>query len=145
MNKVFLLLIWFFTIHGALAQTELTWADFADVDFEAQYNEEYDTHFLMPVFGQKIMSYNGKVVKMRGYFLDISGTGEVLLISANPMASCFFCGSAGPESIVEVVFKGEPSFKTDQVVEVTGLLELNGNNVDRVNYIIKNATGKLIN
>lgn len=127
------------------AQVKLTWTDFADVNFEPEYNEKYDVHFLMPKFGEKIKSYQGKEVKITGYFLDISGTGEVFLVSANPMASCFFCGAAGPESIVEVSFKEKPPFKTDQVVEVTGLLQLNRNDVDHCNYILNGATGKLVN
>ncbi|NKI32178.1 hypothetical protein [Croceivirga thetidis] len=145
MHKILFFLISIFSFQVALSQVELTWADFADVNFEAQYNQEYDTHFLMPTFGQKIMGYHGKEVSITGYFLDISGTGEVLLLSSNPMASCFFCGAAGPESIIEVVFNEIPPFITDQVVKVTGTLQLNGDNVDRCNYILKNATGKLIN
>ncbi|MBS9463948.1 homoserine dehydrogenase [Flagellimonas sp. 389] len=61
------------------------------------------------------------------------------------MASCFFCGAAGPETIIEVNFKEKPPFRTDQIVTVTGILELNRNNVDHCNYILKAATGQLIN
>lgn len=61
------------------------------------------------------------------------------------MASCFFCGGAGPETIIEVIFKKKPPFKTDQIVEITGILELNADDVDHCNYILKEATGKLIN
>jgi len=114
MNKAFFLLIFYLMVQGVSAQTEVTWEDFGDVNFEPEYNEKYDVHFLMPQFGEKIKSFNGKEVKVRGYFLDISGTGEVFLISSNPMASCFFCGGSGPESIVEVTFKDPPPFKTIQ-------------------------------
>lgn len=145
MYRPLILLVFFLAAHSTLAQVKLSWADFADVTFEPKYNEKYDTHFLMPTFGEKIKAYHDKKISLTGYFLDISGTGEVLLISANPMASCFFCGAAGPESIVEVVFTENPQFFTDQVVTITGTLELNDDDVDRVNYIIKNASGKLIN
>ncbi|AKA36257.1 hypothetical protein [Flagellimonas lutaonensis] len=127
------------------AQSRLTWEDFADVNFEPVYNKKYDVHFLMPKFGEKIQSYRGKKISITGYFLDISGTGEVFLVSQNPMASCFFCGAAGPETIIEVDFKEKPPFRTDQVVTVTGVLELNRNDVDHCNYILKEATGQLVN
>ena len=127
------------------AQEELTWADFADVTFEPEYNEEYDVHFLMPKFGEKIKAYNGKQISIRGYFLDISGSGEIFLVSQNPMASCFFCGAAGPETIVEVNFKETPPFKTDQIVEVMGTLQINRNDVSHCNYILHEASGVLIN
>ena len=127
------------------AQEKLTWEDFADVNFEPVYNKKFDVYFLMPKFGEKIQSYRGKHISITGYFLDISGSGEVLLVSQNPMASCFFCGAAGPETIVEVSFKETPPFRTDQIVKVTGILELNRNNVNHCNYILKEAAGQLVN
>ncbi len=147
MYKPFLLFLFpvFLMVQSVSAQLEVTWEDFSDVNFEPMYNEKYDVHFLMPKFGERIKTYQGKKVQITGYFLDISGTGEVFLVSANPMASCFFCGAAGPESIVEVNFKERPPFRTDQVVQVTGVLELNGDNVDHCNYILKEASGKLVN
>ena len=128
-----------------IAQDQLDWDDFADVNFEPVYNEKYDVYFLMPKFGEKIQSYRGKQVSITGYFLDISGSGEVFLVSKNPMASCFFCGAAGPETVIEVSFEERPPFRTDQVVTITGVLELNRNNVNHCNYILKEASGKLVN
>lgn len=145
MYKWFLAGIMLLVVQNTIAQSKLTWDDLADVDFVPEYNQKYDVHFLMPTFGDKIKAYNGKKIEITGYFLDISGTGEVFLVSANPMASCFFCGGSGPESIVEVAFEDIPPFKTDQVVTVTGILELNRDNVDHCNYILKNASGELVN
>ena len=146
MHRLFLIIL-LVTFAGlsAIAQEQLTWADFADVDFEPEYNEKYDVNFLMPTFGEKIKLFKGEKVSIKGYFLDISGSGEVFLVSQNPMASCFFCGAAGPETIIEVSFEEEPPFKTDQIVTVTGILELNRNDVDHCNYILKMATGQLVN
>lgn len=144
-NYLFFPLILILMGHGLSAQVQLTWTDFADVNFNPVYNEKYDVNFLMPTFGKRILSFRGQEVRITGYFLDISGSGEVFLVSANPMASCFFCGAAGPETIVEVDFKEKPPFKTDQIVVVTGVLELNANNVDRCNYILNEATGRLLN
>ena len=61
------------------------------------------------------------------------------------MAACFFCGGAGPETIIEVYFKDTPPFKTDQGIEITGVLELNADDVAHCNYIIRNAKSKKIN
>ena len=131
--------------HFVTAQQELTWDDFADVNFEPVFNEKYGVSFLMPKFGEKIQAHRGKKISITGYFLDISGSGEIFLVSQNPMASCFFCGAAGPETIVEVHFKEDPPFKTDQIVTVSGVLQLNGNDVSHCNYILEGATGQLVN
>ena len=146
MYRTFLIVLFVvFVSSFTIAQERLTWADFADVTFEPEYNEKYGVNFLMPTFGEKIKSYKGKQVSIKGYFLDISGSGDIFLVSQNPLASCFFCGAAGPETIIEVSFKERPTFKTDQIVTVTGVLELNRNNVDHCNYILNGATGKLVN
>ena len=146
MLKRFLFFLAVLSINAyATAQEQLTWKDFADVDFVAEFNEKYAVNFLMPTFGEKIKAFRGKQVSIKGYFLDISGSGEIFLISQNPMASCFFCGAAGPETIIEVNFKERPPFKTDQIVVVTGVLQLNVDDVDHCNYIISEATGKLLN
>ena len=128
----------------AFAQEQLTWKDFADVNFEPVYNEIYDVHFLMPTFGENIQSYRGKKVSIKGFFLDISGGGDIYLVSSKPMAACFFCGGAGPETIVEVIFKEKPPFKTDQVILVSGVLELNATDVNHCNYILKDAVGQIL-
>ncbi|MDC6366510.1 MULTISPECIES: hypothetical protein [Flavobacteriaceae] len=144
-NYLGLIIMSIFIGHTVSAQIELSWEDFEDVDFASVYNEKYDVNFLMPTFGKRIRSFRGQHVKIKGYFLDISGSGDIFLVSANPMASCFFCGAAGPETIIEVNFKEKPSFRTDQIVVVQGVLELNANDVDHCNYILKEATGQLIN
>ncbi len=144
MYKRFLLLFLFLVVQGVVAQSELTWQDLADATFAPEYNEKYEVYFLMPEFGKKIKAYDGKRIKITGYFLDISGSGEVFLISQNPMASCFFCGGAGPETIIEVNFKEKPPFRTDQIVTVSGVLELNPSDVDHCNYIMHGASGVLL-
>lgn len=125
------------------AQKKLTWEDFADVNFEPVYSEEYEIHFLTPKFGEDLKGYEGQKVSITGYFLDISGEGDIYLVSENPMAECFFCGAAGPETIVEARFTEKPNFKTDQIVTVTGTLQLNVNNVNSLNYILNESTGVL--
>jgi len=138
---VFTFIIAFNTL--SLAQEKLTWRDFADVKFYREYKAKYGKNFLVPIFGEHIKSYVGKRITVTGYFLDFSGEEDFFLVSKNPMASCFFCGGAGPQTIIEVHFKKRPSFVTDQIITITGTLKLNGTDIDHCNYIFENATGKL--
>ncbi|MEM7109295.1 MAG: DUF3299 domain-containing protein, partial [Bacteroidota bacterium] len=60
--------------------------------------------------------------------------------SRYPYASCFFCGSGGPESIVELQLKPDhPKFKMDQRVTITGTLVLNYDDIYQCNYIMTDA------
>lgn len=142
----FLALFLFISIFSlnSYGQTLLTWKDFADVSFKPVFNEKYGVEFLTPTFGEKIKSYKKKQVSIRGFFLDLTGDGSVYMLSSQPQASCFFCGGAGPETIMEVNFKEKPPFITDQMVIVTGTLQLNVNDVEHCNYILNDATGRLV-
>ena len=144
MRNMLLCLVSVLVFHAGVAQSDLTWDDFADVSFKPQLVEEYGVEFLMPTFGQHIQSYNGKEISITGYFLNLSGSGDIFLVSQYPMASCFFCGTAGPETIIEIQFNEEPSFDTDQIVTVKGTLELNSLDVNQCNYILKDASGELV-
>ncbi len=146
MLKKYSILIFLIVFSVAVsAQDQLSWEDLADVNFRPVYNARYDTNFLMPTFGNAIALYHGKKVSIQGYFLDITRNGDIYLLSRNPMASCFFCGGAGPETVIEVNFEKRPTFRTDQVVKVMGVLELNVDDVDHCNYILTQATGYLVN
>ncbi|WP_271765759.1 hypothetical protein [Aquimarina algiphila] len=144
MRKILLLLFFISIPFHLFAQHKLSWNNLTDVSFHDVYNVHYDDYFLKPTFGPIIKSYEGSKITIKGYFLDFSHEEEFYIISRNPMSSCFFCGGAGPETIVEVIFKQKSAFKTDQIVEVTGILELNADDVDHCNYILKEAIGKLI-
>ena len=61
-------------------------------------------------------------------------------MSKNVFAQCFFCGNAGPETIMGIHFKGTtPKLKTDTYVTIEGNFRYNDNNVDDWIYHIDNA------
>ena len=76
--------------------------------------------------------------------MDLAGNGSIFLVSQFPMSACFHCGAAGPETVIEIYFKEKPPYKTDQIIEVTGVLELNPDDVSHCNYILRECTAKLI-
>ncbi len=122
------------------AQEKLTWSDLADVSFNAKYFASADDYFLAPTFGKRVLLFHNKLVRITGYFLDLDSNGSILLLSRNPMSSCFFCGGAGPESVIEIKFSEKTKFKTDQIITVTGVLHLNSDDLNQCNYTLKNAT-----
>ena len=109
--------------------------------FTEKFFPSFGEYFLYPKFGENIRSLEGQKVSLIGYFLDIDPNGQLLILSKNPMASCFFCGGAGPETAVEVQFKTRPNFRTDDIVMVTGKLKLNAEDVQHFNYILTECEG----
>ena len=143
-NKVLVVLL-FLTCFAGFTQKTITWLDLADVSFEDKYFPDYDDYFLYPSFSDSVKALDGKMITITGYFLDIDPLGEIYILSKGPMASCFFCGIGGPETAMELHFTSKPSFKTDDIITVTGILKINSDDVDHFNYILTESKGKLIN
>lgn len=139
-NRIFIALFLISLSFSAFSQKNITWQDLSYVNFEEQYLDNFGDSFLIPAFENQVLKLNGKTIFIKGYVLDLVEDKYTFLLSKNPMASCFFCGMAGPETIVEVQFKEETKLKTDQIITVKGTLQLNKDDVNHCNYILKNAT-----
>ncbi len=99
---------------------------------------------LMPKFPAFMRTLEGKNVMMRGFVIPVEETGDfnTLVLSANPYTTCFFCGQAGPETVMDIRLKNPKSvkrFKKDDKVMFKGQLKLNDKDIDYFNYIIENA------
>jgi hypothetical protein len=123
----------------AWAQTNLTWKQLADVDFEMRYFKDYNQQFAVPIFGKIPKAHEGKEVSISGYMIPLDV--KVYALSQNPYAACFFCGAAGPETIIELQLKPEAvkHYKMDQWMTFKGILRLNDSDINHFNYILKNA------
>lgn len=55
----------------------------------------------------------------------------------------FFCGGGGPETAIELYFVSKPNFQTDDIVTITGVFNLNSDDVEHFNYILKKCKGVL--
>lgn len=119
---------------------QITWKRLSDVKFTRRLNKELSMYFLYPAFGPSVNALQGKDISIRGYMIPVDENDHIYVISAKPMAACFFCGGAGPESIIELQFrKKKQHFRTDEVRTVRGKLMLNTTDVDHLNYILRDA------
>lgn len=122
------------------SQSKVTWQTLADVSFTEKYSPEVEANFYYPHFGPSVKALAGKEVVLKGYMLILGSKRDFYILSRNSYASCFFCGRAGPESIVELKLKpGHPRFWMDQVVTIKGRLKLNQEDIDHCNYILEDA------
>lgn len=125
----------------ASAQQGNVWKDLSEVSYkisEDEYGELY-----VPEFGAKIKALEGKVVTADGYIIPFEGMfkPEHIILSSLPLAECFFCGSGGPETVMEVMLK-QPIKYTSKRVKVKGKLTLNANDPEKLMYILQD--GELI-
>ena len=122
---------------------ELGWDILAMVDFEETFNEEVQAYIPYPTFHPPVKALEGKEVIVRGFIIPLEETGEetILVLSANPFSSCFFCGGAGPETVMDIKLKpnAKRNFKTDQQTAFRGKLKLNDSDLYYLNYILEDA------
>lgn len=118
------------------------WKDLSEVTYKIGEDEWGELY--LPVFSQKIKQLEGTVVEADGYIIPFEGMfkPEHIILSSLPLAECFFCGSGGPETVMEVMLN-TPVTYTSKRVKVKGKLTLNDKDPEKLMYILTDA--QLIN
>lgn len=139
MHKLCFFLLLFVT-KISFGQIEITWKTLEDVEFTDTYLEELDAYYYYPYFGPNVSALEGQEVILRGFVLAIDPVERYYILSKGPYASCFFCGGAGPETIVELELKSDKDyFLMDELVTMKGILKLNSDDIYKCNYILEKA------
>jgi len=108
------------------AQDRLHWSALETIEFTEVYNESMASWIQVPQWSDfQRDTWDGKVIKITGYAIVLDPVENIYALSAYPFSSCFFCGAAGPESVMELEFLHPIDLVTDQVITVIGTLDLN--------------------
>jgi len=112
------------------AQTNIDWLALNDVKFEKISNEEFATSYDAATFGEWVKSLDGEEVIISGYLIPMDALGTTYALSRNPNSSCFFCGGAGPETVIRLWLTGSSMkrYKTDEYLAFKGVLRLSETN-----------------
>lgn len=138
--RIYLVILLFWTVTIAQAQTYLDWSDLSSgISFRALSLEDSFAGFNRAKFSEKLNTLEGEEVVITGYFLMLDGNQSMYMLSKNPMASCFFCGNGGPETVVGLHFEDKPAFNMDDLLSVKGILRLNRNNPNQYYYRLEQA------
>lgn len=122
------------------AQAEVTWKDLQNVSFSEKFNDELGMYIQFPTFGEALTKMQGKPIQISGYIIPMDIDAGLYVLSANPFASCFFCGGGGPESVVTLKFKKTPKrYNTDEIATFEGIFKLNDSDIYELNYILVDA------
>lgn len=116
---------------------ENTWKTLGKITFRKQYDELMGFKIDVPVFSDAVKALEGKEVILKGYIIPTEGykNHSEFVFSAFPYNMCFFCGGAGPETVMEVVAK-EPIKYTAESVTIKGVLALNDDDINRLMYAL---------
>lgn len=124
---------------GITAQS--TWKTLSKITFKKQFDELMGFKVDVPVFSEDIKQLEGKEIFIKGYIIPVDGykSHKEFIFSAFPYNMCFFCGGAGPETVMEVLSK-EPIEYTAESVKLKGILRLNNEDINQLMYKIEEAT-----
>ena len=120
---------------------ELTWQLLSDVEFRDVFLEELDSYYWMPTFGPDVRAAEGKEFYITGYVIPVDVEENFYVLSRYPFANCFFCGGAGPESVIDLRFPpwSSKAYELDERLTFRGTLRLNSDDVYQMNYILDGA------
>jgi hypothetical protein len=121
--------------------TKITWEILRDVTFKKKWYAEESIYMLHPTFGPSVQKLKNQPVTITGYILPVDLDANLYVLSAFPFSACFFCGGAGPETVMTLNFKKKDGrkFKTDERLTFVGTLKLNADDIYQMNYILDGA------
>ncbi len=142
MRTLLLSLALLFSTTALFAQSEQTnlWKELAKVTYEKKYDELLGFKVDVPVFGESVRALEGEIVEISGYIVPVEGykSHKEFVFSAYPYNMCFFCGGAGPETVMEVVSTEPVKYGTERII-LRGKLSLNNEDINRLMYILTDA------
>jgi hypothetical protein len=144
MKKIAILLIGALCLSSvslsAQEQDANIWNTLSEITFRKEYDEMLGFKVDVPVFGESVQALADQEVVIKGYIIPVEGykSHKEFVFSAYPYNMCFFCGGAGPETVMEV-FSNEPIKYTAEPIVLRGTLELNSSDINRLMYILKDA------
>jgi hypothetical protein len=139
LHRILIITLAFLPMALANAQQGVNvWKSLSEVSYKISEDEFGELH--LPEFSEKIKSLEGQEVTADGYIIPFEGMfkPEHIILSSLPLAECFFCGSGGPETVMEVMLN-DPIKYTSKRVKVKGKLVLNSKDPEKLMYILKEA------
>lgn len=71
---------------------EIDWKVLMDIQYRLRYFSELDVEMYAPIFPKEVRALHKKEVIIKGFVIPLGEKEELLSLSYNPYASCFFCG-----------------------------------------------------
>lgn len=141
MKQLFLLLyIGFFVTAAAQDKPSSAWTQLSRITFRKEYDELMGFKVDKPVFSESVKELDGQELVVKGYIIPVEGykSHKEFIFSAFPYNMCFFCGGAGPETVMEVEASDPVKFTADKIA-IRGTLRLNPDDINKLMYKLEDA------
>ena len=115
------------------------WHVLAEVGFQTR-KDANGAMVEIPVFSKNLKRFDGKKIRLKGFIIPVNEVGDQnkFMLSSLPFNICYFCGAAGPETVVEVESDESIRFNS-KAIWVEGILYLNDSDPDHHMYVLKSA------
>ncbi len=139
MRRFFAMIIIIFCLQISLASQSI-WPILSQVKYKKIQDEQLGFEVDYPIFSSELKSLDGKWVQVKGYIIPTDGykSHTEFVFSAFPYKSCYFCGGAGPETVMEIQAHQGIQF-TSEKIELKGRLKLNDSDLNRLMFILTDA------
>lgn len=138
--RIIIAMLFCFGSSLAMAQTTNAWKTLSRVDYKTRFDELTQFEEEYPIFSEQVKALDGTEITLEGWMIPLDELrGEnYFVLSSLPFANCFFCGGAGPETVMEIFSKKQIDF-TEKKIKVTGKLKINADDPLRLMYILNEA------
>lgn len=135
-------LVFFFP--GLGSAQDNAWGMLMMTETEKEFDPTLGMEIDIPNIHPAAKNLNGEQIQLEGFIIPLEGkkSQSHFMFSAFPINMCYFCGRAGPESVIEVFMKdGESLAFTDKKIWIQGELRVNEHdpqsNIYTLNYAEK--------
>lgn len=120
---------------------ENIWKTLSRITYRKEFDELMGFKIDKPVFSQQVQKLEGTEITIKGYVIPVEGykSHTEFIFSAFPYNMCFFCGGAGPETVMEVLASEPVKYSAEQVT-LKGKIQLNADDINRLMYQLVDAT-----
>lgn len=119
---------------------EISWGLLTDIRYRLRYFDVIGAEMFAPVYSDSLHALQGRKVSVKGHVIPLDDDGNILALSQNSYASCFFCGKASPASIISMHLEEENKWpKLDEIKTFQGTLHLNKDDPNDFYYVLQNA------
>ena len=125
-------------ISPAIVEEANIWDTLSKIEWKKYYQEELGFDVSEPIFSADVLQLNGDEIEITGFVMPIDTEENYMVLSRFPYANCFFCGGAGPETVMEVFMKRNKKYFNKKVT-IKGKLELNRHDFYRLVYRLEKA------